>query len=454
MNFDANQFIDAHNQNSFDNQKSNDNVFSEQIIYCAHARLNYMSPPLYSRRQIFVGPRDETNYVPGGHTGFVNTAFGKYSLAEYIEKFELPKPEFILVHADEIESNLPTDINNFNCKKIMVLGDTHQSEQGILKVLKYFKEHQFNYYLADCKKNHVHFFYEAAPERKFIYFPLFRNRFEAKKFNYAKKRAVSLIGQLKSTHPYRLSIAEKIKGCGLPVLISESLQEQAIHIYNSFLINVNVSLNNDFNMRFAEVISAGGFLLTDRISKFTGYDEVFKENEDFVFYDNEQDLIEKIKYYYSHPEKALKIAKSGWEKYVKNWSINIRREKFTHLIRFDASEGLPNYKDNRFLNIDNKKIPSNLNFRVQLYGFLQEINKKGFYVVGLPKDVHEIISHDVKDLCRLSFFIYDHITNLATDLSLAGMKNYPIILVARRDDLQSIARDHDTLNKIHSVIQL
>jgi hypothetical protein len=71
-------FIDSHQLNSFDKAGSSNNAFSDQIIYCAHARLNYMSPPLYSRRQIFCGPRDETDYVPGSQTGFVKTAFGEY----------------------------------------------------------------------------------------------------------------------------------------------------------------------------------------------------------------------------------------------------------------------------------------------------------------------------------------------------------------------------------------
>jgi glycosyltransferase involved in cell wall biosynthesis len=450
----SNRFIDAHNQNSFVGPKGNEVNFSDQIIYCAHARLNYMSPPLYSSQQIFVGPRDETNYVAGATTGFVKTSFGKYALAEYIDKHKLPEPKLIVVHADEFQTNLPTDINEFTCKKIMVLGDTHQSSQGLLKVLDYFKNHEFNYYFSDCKKNHLHFFYESAPDRNFVFFPSFRNRFEAKTFKGDKKKAISLLGQLKPAHhPYRLSIADKLKSSGFPVLISESLQEQAVDIYSDFLINVNVSLNNDFNMRFIEVISAGGFLLTDRISTFTGYEDIFKENEDFVFYDTEQDLMEKIRYYFNHPEKAIKIAKSGWQKFISTWSINKRREKFWDLINLDARHNLPNFKDQRFLPGTNQWL-DHLDFRAAFYGFLQEINKKGFSQVWLPADVHSVVSSDAADLCRLRLQAYDQVQNISHDHPIDGLENLPAVLVARRDDLQILANDKAALSKFENIITI
>jgi hypothetical protein len=254
-------------------------------------------------------------------------------------------------------------------------------------------------------------------------------------------------------HPYRLSIADKLKGSGLPVLISESLQEQAVDIYSDFLINVNVSLNNDFNMRFIEVISAGGFLLTDRISTFAGYEDIFKENEDFVFYDTEHDLMEKIRYYFNHPEKAIKIAKSGWQKFISTWSINKRREKFWNLINLDARQNLPSYEDQRFLAGTNKWL-DHLDFRAAFYGFLQEINKKGFSQVWLPSDVHAVVSSDAADLCRLRLQVYDQIQNISLDSPIDGLGNLPAVLVARRDDLQILANDKAALSKFENIITI
>jgi hypothetical protein len=446
-------FIDANNIDSFGNLPVTSGEFSEQIIYCAHARLAYMAPPLYSRRQIFVGPRDETNYSPGAETGFVNTLFGEYSLSDYIEKFKLPAPKVIIVHVDEFQTNLPVDIDDFNCKKIMILGDTHQSSQGLNKVHGYFLEHSFDYYLADCKKNHLHFFYESAPERNYIFFPCFRNRFEVKKFNYKKKKAISLIGQLKSTHPYRFELAEKLKTNGLPVIISEASQPQAAGIYSDFLINVNISLNNDFNMRFIEVISAGGFLLTDRISKQTGYEDVFKENEDFVFFESDQDLLEKIRYYYKHPEKALKIARSGWEKYNLNWSIKKRRRIFENLINSNVNDKLPNFEDDRFL-INDLNLRGALAFRMQFYGALQELNKMGFFSVFLPKNVHKIVELDVKDLCRLQFFQYDQIAQIPLASSEEWNKETKKILVADQNSLHSIKTDKSFLERFSKIFKI
>lgn len=446
-------FVDSHQLNSFDKAGSSNNAFSDQIIYCAHARLNYMSPPLYSRRQIFCGPRDETDYVPGSQTGFVKTAFGEYLLSNYINEHKLPEPKVLVVHVDEFGTNLPQDINDFDCKKVMILGDTHQSTQGINKVLNFFQNSRFDYYFADCKKNHLHFFYETAPDRSFIFFPCFRNRFEATVFNNNKQHYVSLIGQLKATHPYRLNIAEILRESGLPALISEASQEQSAGVYNNFLINVNVSLNNELNMRFLEVISAGGFLLTDRISTFTGYDDIFKENEDFIFYDNPKDLIEKIRYYLKHPQKAIKIARSGWLKYMSNWSIANRRQKFWGLLNDSATASFPNFMDERFPSMV-KASTDNFEFRKLFYGLLQELNKEGYFKVYIPRFIHPIISRDVEDLCRLVFICYDSIENLPTISPGESFQDLPNILVGQEHFFQSLANENQVLKAFKNLIRI
>jgi hypothetical protein len=265
--------------------------------------------------------------------------------------------------------------------------------------------------------------------------------------------AISLIGQLKSSHPFRMSIVEKIKDCGLPFLVSESLQEQAPSIYENFLININVSLNNDFNMRFVEVISAGGFLLTDRISKYTGYSDVFTEGEDFVFYENEEDLLEKIHYYFKNPDKAIKIAKSGWQKFVSTWSIKMRREKFANLIDHKLSDNFPDFKDERFCEPD-KSLLTIIEFRKALYGFMQEMNKTGRCRVYLPEFIYKAIMNDVADLCRLEFLTY----NLAIDFSsmpaIFQKRDLPEVLVIQKDTLLILSHESTFLSRFKQVIHI
>jgi hypothetical protein len=321
------------------------------------------------------------------------------------------------------------------------------------KVGEYFADHSFDYYLADCKKNHLHFFYETHPQRNYVFFPGFRNRFEAKIFNFNKKKAVSLIGQLKSSHPYRLSIVEKLKHCRIPMVISEALQVQAAKIYSEFLININVSLNNEFNMRFIEVISAGGFLLTDRISTFTGYNEIFVENEDFVFYENENDLVDKINYFYQNPEKAIKIARSGWGKFISSLSIKKRREQFEELIMLNNCKSLPNFKDERF-SYTTKDMLELIGFRKIFYGFMQEINKVGFFRVLLPNHLHEAVSLDVKDLCRLEFQTYRDIISLKEIPAINAPGDFPLVLVASSEFIKSLTKDQTLLTKFTKIIKV
>lgn len=444
--------VDAHAQSSFDKKYQQGFEFVGQIIYCAHAKLSYMSPPLYSRNQIFVGPRDATNYGPGASEGFINTEFGAYRLQNYLNKYEVPPPALTIVHVDEFLSNIPEDIEKLPGRKIMILGDTHQTSAGINKVRDYFIQKDFDYYLADCKKNHLHFFSETRPQRHYEFFPCFRNRFETTHFNAEKKLAVSLIGQMKATHPYRLLIAEKLKESGVPSVISEAQQSQAIQIYQSFLINVNVSLNNDFNMRFTEVISAGGFLLTDRISPFTGYQDVFVEGEDFIFYDSAEDLLDKVRYYIAHPKEAIRIAKSGWTRYHQTWSIKKRRAYLSDLV----SLGKPintKVEDVRYSNLS-AEFSQMLDFRIQFYGFMQEMNKQGYWTVLIPENVHRIVLNDTMDLCRVELKPYVHYEDVQSTIVETKALSRKCALVGTRDALANFSNNKQLLQQIEKVIQV
>jgi spore maturation protein CgeB len=60
---------------------------------------------------------------------------------------------------------------------------------------------------------------------------------------------------------------------------------EAARHYDTHQLSLNTS-NGDWTMRFFEVMSGGGCLLTDRLSEATGYAEHFKEGEDFIFSDD------------------------------------------------------------------------------------------------------------------------------------------------------------------------
>lgn len=76
-------------------------------------------------------------------------------------------------------------------------------------------------------------------------------------------------------------------------------------------ININVIDDTNFpaaNMRFFEIPTAGGLELTNHSPEM---EEFFKDKEHILFYTDEQDVIEKIKWALDHPEECRAIREKG-----------------------------------------------------------------------------------------------------------------------------------------------
>jgi spore maturation protein CgeB len=65
-------------------------------------------------------------------------------------------------------------------------------------------------------------------------------------------------------------------------------------------------------------MAAGRMVLTDRLGPQTRINELFVENRDIVYYNNEEDCIEKLLYYCKNDEEREHIAKNGREKVLAN----------------------------------------------------------------------------------------------------------------------------------------
>src|SRR3990167_5370099 len=90
---------------------------------------------------------------------------------------------------------------------------------------------------------------------------------------------------------------------------------EAAAIFNQSKIVFNVSSRKELNMRHFEALGTGSFLLTDNIPV---EENVFKEGEHFIGYDNMDDMIDKAKYYLAHDEERERIATQGYVEAVMN----------------------------------------------------------------------------------------------------------------------------------------
>jgi len=83
------------------------------------------------------------------------------------------------------------------------------------------------------------------------------------------------------------------------------------YIFKCSKINLNItlrSIRNGIPLRAMDIMGAGGFLLTNYQYDFLEY---FIPGEDFNYYDSEEDLLSKSKYYLSHETERIQILQNA-----------------------------------------------------------------------------------------------------------------------------------------------
>ena len=84
-------------------------------------------------------------------------------------------------------------------------------------------------------------------------------------------------------------------------------------VFAQSTINLNMTTPNiesGIPLRAWDILSAGGFLLTDYRPE---YDGLLENGRDMVIYENLADLEEKVAYYLRHEEERLQIAQNGYK---------------------------------------------------------------------------------------------------------------------------------------------
>jgi spore maturation protein CgeB len=128
-----------------------------------------------------------------------------------------------------------------------------------------------------------------------------------------EKRFCGLIPQL----PWRMLNA--VNG---PVFLNELLE---VFARSKIIINAHSDIAGQYkgNMRVFEALGTGAFMLSDKGI----YPEFLKDGEDFVSYENTNDLLDKIEYYLKNEDEREEIAKNGYETICKHYSTETGNKK-------------------------------------------------------------------------------------------------------------------------------
>lgn len=108
-------------------------------------------------------------------------------------------------------------------------------------------------------------------------------------------------------------------------------------VFNQSRINLNItlrSIDTGIPQRCMDIMGCGGFLLSNYQEDFfldavtEDGSAAFVPGVDYDFYSSSEELLDKVGYYLSHEDERARIARNGYEKVKKYYSI----DKFLHLV--------------------------------------------------------------------------------------------------------------------------
>ena len=104
------------------------------------------------------------------------------------------------------------------------------------------------------------------------------------------------------------------------------------YLFANSKINLNItlrSIKSGIPLRALDIMGAGGFLLTNFQEDFLDY---FIPGEDFIYYESNEDLIDKIHYLLEHDNERLEIAHNGYEKVNANHNCRTFFENIFNMV--------------------------------------------------------------------------------------------------------------------------
>jgi glycosyltransferase involved in cell wall biosynthesis len=373
-------------------------------------------PILYSQNEIYCGPdcRDESD--PDGQVRHIRTPAGSYNASTLKSLKGWDEPDLVVVKADATGRNFPANLAAFHCPKVLVVGNTQHLDAPIQRLLAYAKQEKFDFVTSDHKRHHLHFFVEAGFP-KVAWLPGLNVHPHPQPAAKQRTPHILFVGQTGKFHPYRNYVLGAIKETGLPLHVVSAPQNQAAALYAQSLVALNCSLNADLNLRVFEVLSSGGFLLTDRLAPEAGLELLFKEGQAYEAWSDVGELIEKARYFLAHPQAAGAIAERGREAF---WTKHHPHRKAVEFMKWVFEGILPaNYAIERELRTVAVPVgnSASVSMRAAIYEEVQELHlRKPNCRVLVGAEVDSRVVLDLLDLPRANLTVTGTKSEMSPDV--------------------------------------
>mgnify|MGYP001455415598 CR=1 FL=1 len=369
-----------------------------RVLVSWHESPSYIPAPQFSPDQLIVGPQ-RSDEPPDVYP--VVAPRGRYDLHELIRSRGIdPAFDLVVVSVDSLLRNHPANLAAFGCPLVFLAGDTHHMEAPLSTAIAYARSEPFDLVIACHNRHHMHWFV-ADGARQVAWLPGLIARHVAAEAPAQRRRAIAFVGQSGPLHPRRTRMLERLQQAALPVVAGRASREQSASLYAGCQVSFNASLNGDLNMRVFEVLSAGGCLLTDRLSPVSGLAQILEEGRDYLAYSDGDELLAQARALLDDPARTAAIAAAGQRRYMAELRQDVQIARM--LAWVGGAEIAPLYRG-----LDDPRVlrgagGQKLAGRMRAYEKVQESHRREEQLrVRIGADLPEDAVLDLADLPRLT----------------------------------------------------
>lgn len=160
---------------------------------------------------------------------------------------------------------------------------------------------------------------------------IYANYFLCRKITSLERiRLLTAIGERFPNHLKIFTLNQAVRIPHVQNMGTADYDAEMPYIFANSKINLNItlkSIQSGIPLRAMDIMGAGGFLLTNFQTEFLDY---FVPDEDFVYYNDTEDLLNKIEYYLSHDKERIEIAENGYRKVKEDHSFEKCFQEMLH----------------------------------------------------------------------------------------------------------------------------
>ncbi len=305
------------------------------VLFATGSAATYMAPPVLGDRQVNCGPDWANEVGPDGRVRSLATPCGEYDLHAVAAKLlSDQRPDVVVCLVDASWRNLPRNLTQFDCPRVLLVADTHHLDSPLVGMLRYASAEPFDRIVLLYDRHHAPFFH-AAGFQNLHWFPglTFPHADHAVRAARSARRVgrIAFVGQSGRFHPRRQRLLATLGASGLPFERQALSQRAGLGFYGTSLVGFNASLNGDLNLRVFEILSTGAALLTDRLVPGSGLAHLLADGREMLTYGTQEELVEEATHAVRHVQETREIGAAGARWFDQNFSAERRRALFQAL---------------------------------------------------------------------------------------------------------------------------